>query len=81
MEEKKKYRVASHMFVGRSEDGERYTYEITFNKSLRHTGMFTGIEDGLNQYAIKEAEAAFKSSIPNVWYRFVNWIKILKVNK
>mgnify|MGYP003668917447 CR=1 FL=1 len=51
-----KYRVCSHKFMGshQSDDYESYTYEITFNKSLAHTGSFTGIEDGLNSYVKKK---------------------------
>ena len=47
-----KYRVISHMFKGYTGNDEypRYTYEITFNKSLEHIGKFKGIEDGLNRY-------------------------------
>ncbi len=41
-EEEKGYRVCSHTFKGGNDD-LGYTYEITFNKSLVHTGRFTGI--------------------------------------
>jgi hypothetical protein len=49
MKKEEGYKVRSHMFKGTSEyDGKilGYTYEITFNKSLEHTGRFSGIEDG-----------------------------------
>jgi len=57
MEKKEGYKVISHMFKGTSEYNGKilgYTYEITFNKSLEHTGRFSGIEDGLNTYCKKE---------------------------
>ncbi len=46
------FKVTSSKFLG-SKDG-RYTYEITFNQSLCHTGRFTGIENGLNEYRLQE---------------------------
>lgn len=57
--ENNEYKVRSHTFLGTSVyNGEviGYTYEITFNKSLEHTGRFKGIEDGLNDYCKKEIE-------------------------
>ena len=42
-----KYSVVMHKFIGYSETGLA-TYEITFNKSLEHTGRFKEIEAGLN---------------------------------
>ena len=49
MKKEEPYRVVMHKFIGYSETGSA-TYEITFNKSLEHTGRFSGIEDGLNAY-------------------------------
>jgi hypothetical protein len=49
----KEYIVVMHKFIGYSPSGSA-TYEITFNKSLEHTGRFNGIEDGLNAYCKKE---------------------------
>ena len=64
-----KYRVVSSTFKG-SQNG-LYTYEITFNRSLVHTGRFTGIENGLNDYEDKEFRAEikhnFKSAIKGLW--------------
>lgn len=51
------FRVVSSKFLGNN--GGLYTYEITFNQSIVHTGRFKGIEDGLNRYCeneIKEYE-------------------------
>jgi len=59
------------MFKGTNEyKGEviGYTYEITFNKSLEHTGRFKGIEDGLNAYVKKERRTNVIDSLKNVWY-------------
>lgn len=47
------YRIIATKFLGRNETGT-YTYEITFNQSIVHTGRFTGIENGLNQYRENE---------------------------
>ena len=47
------YRIIATTFLGRSETGN-YTYEIVFNQSIVHTGRFTGIENGLNEYREKE---------------------------
>lgn len=65
--------------MGRYQNGdyESYTYEITFNKSLEHTGRFTGIEDGLNAYVKNENKQQFKSSFGNVWRSFVRWLNSL----
>ena len=68
------------MFKGTSEyNGEilGYTYEITFNKSLEHTGRFTGIEDGLNAYCKKERRTEnlnkmakkTKAELAEIWAR------------
>lgn len=46
------YFIISSQFKGVS-DGQ-YVYEMTFNKSLGHTGRFLGIEKGLNEYCLKE---------------------------
>lgn len=51
-----------HKFIGYSETGSA-TYEITFNKSLEHTGRFCGIEDGLNAYVENERKQDFRKSI------------------
>lgn len=48
-----KYKIVMSKFIGYGSTGSA-TYEITFNKSLEHTGRFTGIEDGLNAYCKKE---------------------------
>jgi len=51
------YKVRSHTFKGaHSLNGKiyGYTYEITFNKSLEHTGRMRGIEKGLDEYVRKE---------------------------
>lgn len=53
MKKEKKYRVEMHKFLGYGEDGCA-TYEITFNKSLEHTGRINAIADGLNAYCEKE---------------------------
>ena len=49
------YSVIMHKFIGYGENGSA-TYEITFNKSLEHTGRIKGIEDGLNDYCKKECK-------------------------
>lgn len=67
MKQDKKYRVVMHKFIGYSETGAA-TYEITFNKSLEHTGRFTGIEDGLNAYCKKERRTDIIDSFKDLWY-------------
>ena len=73
----KPYRVSMHRFIGhsKSEYGESYTYEISFNRSLVHTGRFKGIEDGLNEYERKEKKQNVLDAFKNAWYSFVAWIK------
>lgn len=58
------YRVTATMFKGTSEFAGKilgYKYEITFNKSLVHTGRFRAIEDGLNGYDMKEERDHYKA--------------------
>ena len=73
------YKVTCSKFIGRNEyDGyESYTYELTFNRSLEHTGKYVGIEQGLNAYDKKEAKEDFKKSFGNVWHTFVRWLNSL----
>jgi hypothetical protein len=52
-----------------------YTYELTFNKSIGHTGRFKGIEDGLNAYCKKERRIDVSDSLIDLWYNLVKWIK------
>ena len=78
MKKEEGYKVRSHMFKGTSEyNGEilGYTYEITFNKSLEHTGRFTGIEDGLNAYCKKERRTDITDNFKRLWYSLVRWVK------
>lgn len=44
----KKYKIISSRFMG--DNNDTYTYEITFNKSLEHTGKFKAIEEGLDRF-------------------------------
>lgn len=76
MEQEEKYRVVMHKFIGYNEKTGAATYEITFNKSLEHTGRFCGIEDGLNAYCKKERRDNIIDNIRNLWYSVVLWIKI-----
>ena len=57
----KKYSVVASKFIGRLGEGDNeiFTYEITFNRSLEHTGKFKGIEDGLNSYALTPMEKEY----------------------
>lgn len=77
MSKEKGYKVNSHTFKGVSEfDGKiiGYTYEITFNKSLEHTGRFSGIEDGLNAYVKKEKRTDIVDDLKRVWHSLIRWI-------
>jgi hypothetical protein len=47
------YKVLMTKFICDYPDGSA-TYEITFNKSLEHTGRFDGIERGLDSYVKRE---------------------------
>jgi hypothetical protein len=76
MKKEDKYEVESHTFKGPEEFNGKvigYTYEITFNKSLEHTGRIKGIEDGLNNYVKKERSLieVIKDALRN----FVDWIR------
>jgi len=53
MENTEDYRIVMTKFIGYGPNGSA-TYEITFNKSLEHTGRFKGIENGLNEYVKNE---------------------------
>ena len=78
MKKEEGYKVRSHMFKGAKElNGEiiGYTYEITFNKSLEHTGRFSGIEDGLNAYCKKECRTDITDNFKRLWYSLVRWVK------
>lgn len=70
-----KYRVTATKFIGRSSDSERYTYEITFNQSLGHTGRFTGIEEGLNAYCKRELKSDTISAFKVLKNSVTRWIK------
>ena len=74
MKKEEPYRVTSHMFLG-STDGS-YKYQITFNRSLVHTGRFKGIEDGLNRYEAKERITDFWESLQDLWHTFLRLIRI-----
>lgn len=62
----KKYEVVMHKFLGYDPDGSA-TYEIKFNQSLEHTGRFSGIEDGLNNYVRKEIRKEAAGSFSNLF--------------
>ena len=49
----KPYKITSTKFLGKTDTGN-YSYEITFNQSIVHTGRFTGIEQGLDKYRENE---------------------------
>jgi hypothetical protein len=74
MKKNKEYRVVTHKFIDYSETGSA-TYEITFNKPLEHTGMFKGIEDGLNAYCKKERRTDITDNLKRLWYSLVRWVK------
>lgn len=74
MKKDKEYRVEMHRFIGYSETGSA-TYEITFNKSLEHTGRFNGIEDGLNAYCKKERRTDVTDNLKRLWYSLVRLVK------
>lgn len=74
MKKEKPYSVVSSTFLG-SENG-LYRYEITFNRSLVHTGRFTGIEDGLNRYEAKERATDFWEGLQGLWHTFFRLIRV-----
>lgn len=74
MKQYKEYRVVMYKFIGYTESGSA-TYEITFNKSLEHTGRFIGIEDGLNAYCKKERTADITDNLKRLWYSLVRCVK------
>jgi len=76
MKKEDKYEVRSHTFKGAEEFNGKvlgYTYEITFNKSLEHTGRIKGIEDGLNNYVKKERSLI--EVLKDALRYFVDWIR------
>lgn len=64
---KEKYKIVMSKFIGYGSNGSA-KYEITFNKSLEHTGRFTGIEDGLNAYCKKERRKEIVEILKCLWY-------------
>ena len=53
----KPYKIISSKFLGQASG--LYTYELTFNQSMEHTGRWRGVEEGLDRYRgneIKEEE-------------------------
>jgi hypothetical protein len=63
MEKQEPYRVQSHTFKGSDEHNGKiwsYTYEISLNRSMVHTGRFQGMEDGLNRYVSEESMSSWK---------------------
>ena len=75
MKKEENYKVLCHTFKGSGDYG--YTYEITFNKSLEHTGRMRGIEKGLDAYVKKEIKKEFTDSFGQLFYSFINWMKSL----
>lgn len=70
--------VIGSVFKGvRELDGKiyGYTYELTFNKSLEHTGRFKGIENGLNEYVKKEEREDFIDTFKSLGHSFIKFIK------
>jgi hypothetical protein len=47
MKKQEPYEIRMHRYEGRSGSGG-YTYELTFNKSMEHTGRHQDICDGMN---------------------------------
>lgn len=70
----KPYIILLSKFIGYGKDGSA-TYEITFNKSLVHTGKFIGIENGLNSYDRKEKYRRIIIALQNLWYSIIKPIK------
>lgn len=60
------YRIVMTRFIG---DDTHFTYEITFNKSLVHTGKYSAIEKALNSYDKKEP---FKNALDHAKGVFVS---------
>lgn len=73
--EEKEYRVVMHKFIGYNEQTGSATYEITFNKSLEHTGRFIGIENGLNAYCKKERRTDILDSVKHLFHSIIIWIR------
>lgn len=66
MKKQVKYQVVSSTFLGtvtHSNETQSYKYEITLNRSLQHTGKFSGIEYGLNRYEKREPWIEMGSSL------------------
>lgn len=72
---KEPYRVTATKFIGYGYNGSA-TYEITFNKSLEHTGRFTGIERGLNAYVSREKYAYVLDSFKQLLYSVIGLFRL-----
>lgn len=72
MKKTEPYRIIMHKFIGRSGSGG-YTYEITFNRSLVHTGKFSGIAEGLNRYEKRERIENISESLSDLWWKIKNF--------
>lgn len=80
MVEKEGYRIMSHKFIGYNDYGNgrgSYTYELSFNKSMEHTGKHSGIEKGLDDYDKEEIKKEFRDSFKYVWNTLLKRIKLL----
>lgn len=75
MKKEKEYKVEMTKFIGYNEKTGSATYEITFNKSLEHTGRFSGIEDGLNAYCKKERRTDISDNFKRLLASIVRWAK------
>jgi hypothetical protein len=73
MKKNEGYKIRSHMFKGSNEFG--YTYEITFNKSLEHTGRMQGIERGLDAYVKQELKEELTNTPARTWRLLLQWLK------
>lgn len=65
------YRIVMTRFIG---DNTHFTYEITFNKSLVHTGKYSAIEKALNSYDKKEPKR-WRAIKGGVYYSFTSNFK------
>jgi hypothetical protein len=70
------YKVVMHKFIGYNNETGSATYEITFNKSLVHTGRFKGIEDGLDAYCKKELRTDMFDNLKRLINSLLRWAKI-----
>ncbi|RYC69608.1 hypothetical protein [Spirosoma sordidisoli] len=80
MNPEEEFRIRSTKFVRREvyDDGSKcYTYEISFNRSLEHTGRYNIMEDALNKSLKEEARKDLWFAVVRLYYSIKRYLSSL----